>query len=113
MLNKKEVVAVFENVTLHKEVVYGLVRVMLFLKRASDEGLEKINPKNLIEFGCKGRPPVAAIYIEGFIKCRMISSWELEEVVSGNYSIVWQRVNSYLDIFGHEPIEPVDIELDI
>ena len=102
------------NVELHKEVVAGVVQVILFARTSVTNQPKSQNlPRKALAVGALGRAKEAYAYILEFIlegKLRGLPTAVIYEVIEGDYRNIWASVNNYLKLFGYAPIVPVEIK---
>ena len=101
-----------DNVTLHREVVTGVLQMIRFAVETIDSG-HSPSLRELCDVGFAAKSDTAQMFIceyakDGIINLRVE---EARKIIAGDYSSIWSLTNSYLTGFGYDPIEPVALEI--
>lgn len=108
------------NEKLHADVVKGCIQIVHYIHKNRTQGnislgdLYKAGTKHLKGEEEDARKLGAGSFILEFIKDGMInwSRQDFDDVLYGDYDKLWRMTNSYLQNFGHPPVEPMPIALD-
>lgn len=98
---------------LHREVVSGIVQVVKYLSEQNNKGIKSIGFGELMNAGRSGRTPEAQTYILEFVKDGIgsLQKKHIDDVVNGNYEVIWDTVNRYLKFRGYTLVEPEPIDV--
>ncbi len=100
-----------DNQKIHREIVTGIVQVVRFTHKVSQMGTVEFNV--VWRIGTDGKGPTAKNYIYEFAKHGLIwfSADQIEQIISGDYSLVWKEVNDELYTHGYQRVEPCKIDV--
>ena len=99
------------NFELHKQLATGIAQVIMFKKKAlDDQRADHLVIREAIMAGCKGLSKEIVGHINIFTHIYLT---DIHKVLCEDYSDVWVMINAYLSAIGYEPVEPVELKLNV